>query len=109
MQLKLAELADFCLADIYDFAQVQGKEEIKRIHEVVYKFGITDPVMTEKITQYLETKGCIAVVDSYTKAIDVRITPFGVTTVESGGLTGLIPQYRQEPWVFLTKQPNMTR
>jgi hypothetical protein len=109
MQLKLAELADFCLADIYDFAQAQGREETKRIHEVIYKFGITDPIITEKITQHLQSKGCIAIADSHTGAIDVRITPFGVTTVESGGLTGLIPQYRQEPWVFLAPQPYLSR
>jgi hypothetical protein len=30
MQLKLAELADFCLADIYDFAQAQGRVDEHR-------------------------------------------------------------------------------
>ncbi|MBD2728189.1 hypothetical protein H6G96_18180 [Nostoc sp. FACHB-892] len=51
----------------------------------------------------MQSKGCIAIVDSYTGAIDIRITPFGITTVELGGLTGLIPQYRQQPWVFLVR------
>jgi hypothetical protein len=48
MQLKLAELVDFCLADIYDFAQTEGQKRTKRIQDVVYKFGITDTRIIEK-------------------------------------------------------------
>jgi len=107
MQLKLAELADLCLAELYNLAKAEGMDRPQPIRKVFHKFNVNDLVMMEKVAQFLQSKGCLGIATTNIAGPrDIRITPFGIATAEAGGLTGLIHSYRQEPWKFTKAQPS---
>lgn len=105
MKIKLAELAELCLAELYDFAQAEGQYKSLHIDDIIRKFGSPDLTTCEKVIQHLQSQGCIAVsVDAWNTLGQLQITPFGITMVESGGSTGVIEKYRQNPSQFLRSQ-----
>lgn len=91
MKLKLAELADLCLVELYDLAQAEGQVNTQPISDIVCKFRIDDAVEPEQVARYLESKGCLTIATS-SASTDVCITRFGMTIVRTGGETGLISQ-----------------
>lgn len=105
MQLKLAEFADLCLAELYNLAKAEGIDQPQPIRKVFHKLNVADLVTMEKVAQFLQSKGCLGIATTNMAGPrDIQITPFGMTTAEAGGLTGLIPSYRQEPWKFTKAQ-----
>lgn len=105
MKIKLAELAELCLAELYDFAEAEGQDKPLHIDDIIRKFGSPDLATCEKVIQYLQSQGCITVsVDAWNTLGQLQITPFGITTIESGGSTGVIKKYRQNPSQFLESQ-----
>jgi len=53
MKLKLAELADLCLAQLYNLVQAEGQDNTQPISKIVHKFKANDPIAPEKVTYYL--------------------------------------------------------
>lgn len=94
-EIKLAELAELCLAELYDFAKAEGQDKPLHIDNIIRKFGSPDLTTCEKAIQYLQAQRCITVsVDAWNTLGQLQITPFGITMAESEGTTGVIEKYR---------------
>jgi len=61
MKLKLAELADLCLAQLYNLVQAEGQDDTQPISKIVHKFKANDPIAPEKVTYYLQSKQYVAI------------------------------------------------
>jgi hypothetical protein len=102
MELQLAELAELCLVELYDRTRYSDNELTQYFPKVVEKFGETSFLGIREIAQRLQSKGYVSVItQSLGTPTQVKITPFGATTVESGGITGIMQKYRQNPSLFL--------
>ncbi len=117
MELGVHEFAELCLTELCDrYARPTAQSSrawLSRSSEndcgttqyfpkIVEKFGEISYSAIEKIAQYLQSKGYMKVITRHQGNVaQVQITPFGVMTIESGGVTGVIEQYRQEPMLFL--------
>lgn len=102
MELQLAKLAELCLVELYDRTRYSDDELTQYFPKVVEKFGETSFLGIREIAQHLQSKGYVSVITrTMGTPTQVKITPFGITTVKSGGVTGIIQQYRQNPSLFV--------
>jgi DNA-binding PadR family transcriptional regulator len=104
MELKLSEFAELCLTELYDRTRPHNYALTQYFPKIVKKFGEVSYATIEEIAQHLQGQGCIKVMarqmGSAETVTQVQITPFGVATVESGGVTAVIEYYRQDPSLF---------
>ncbi|PMB48678.1 hypothetical protein CEN41_00635 [Fischerella thermalis CCMEE 5330] len=109
MELILDEFAELCLTELCDRLDTYSDRTqpydcgtTQYFPKIVEKFGEISYSTIEEIAQHLQSKGYIKVITRQMGNVaQIQITPFGIMTVESGGVTGVIDQYRQEPLRFL--------
>ncbi len=100
MTLKLAELAELCLVELYLLNQTGEAVDGQAIQTMLQKFAVTDTPAIAEVTRYLEANGYVEVIDRGQDEECIRLTTFGTTTVEAGGSTGVIRQYLYDPVQF---------
>ena len=99
------ELAELFLAYLYDKAEAEAHSFFFfPLDEFVTRAEITDGATLLKAAQGLEDRGFVMLSQNIMGEISAFINLEGSSFVESGGETGIIGRYRQNPDAFLKEE-----
>jgi len=94
------ELAELLLVRLYDLAETEGYLKYHRLNEIAAEFGVSDKEKVFNLGKALERRGQIYATFTMGPAVSAAITGEGSLFVESGGSTGVIRNYREQPQSF---------
>ncbi len=101
--MTISELAELFLFKLYERAEKQGFHASFNMNEIAEELGVSDDYGRIKgAVEVLENRGLVSFVKSFIGGkVIATISGEGCVLVETGGDTGIIQQYRNNPNAFI--------
>jgi len=100
--METGEAAELILFRLYELAEKESHSELFSINDIAADFSVTHKTKVLNIAKLLENRGLIVAAHTFGGSY-AMISGEGALLVESGGQTGVIQKFCQNPGNFLEK------